>query len=92
MKLKRTGIHKTLDTYIRNRDGGICVYCKNDAGAQIDHVLAVKHGGKTIKENLVLACRACNSKKKDRLCEIWIAKGFKHLLDVGESLDWVDNA
>lgn len=31
-------------------------------------------------------------KKKDRLCALWIARAFKHLLDVGESLDWVDTA
>ncbi len=86
------GVSIGLANYIRRRDGGICVYCQADYGAHIDHVLCVKHGGRTIKENLVLACKTCNMKKRDKLCEVWIARAFKHLLDVGESLDWVDTA
>jgi len=79
-----------MDTYIRLRDGGICVYCVDDLGQVLDHVFPVKHGGRFIRENLVLACIRCNAKKSGRLNDVWLARGFAHLLSVGESLEWVD--
>jgi 5-methylcytosine-specific restriction endonuclease McrA len=30
---------------------------------EIDHVIAIKHGGTTVKDNLVLACLKCNRNK-----------------------------
>lgn len=80
---------ETLD-YIRERDGGICVYCEDAIGQEADHVLPIKRGGKNLRGNLVWACKHCNRKKKHHLIETMIAKAFKHLLSVGESLDWVD--
>lgn len=45
-----------------------CEYClihQDDAATthQVDHVMAVKHGGQTINENLALACQLCNRYK-----------------------------
>ncbi|MBC7880460.1 MAG: HNH endonuclease [Anaerolineae bacterium] len=37
---------------------------------EIDHVLAVKHGGETISENLVLSCLPCNRRKGSDLTSI----------------------
>ena len=50
------------------RDGGRCQYC--DAAAEsIDHVVPRSRGGAHTWENVVAACRACNSRKRDRLLE-----------------------
>ncbi len=50
------------------RDGGRCQYC--DAAAEsIDHVIPRSKGGTHTWENLVAACRSCNSRKRDRLLE-----------------------
>jgi 5-methylcytosine-specific restriction endonuclease McrA len=76
--------------YIRIRDGGICVYCEDAVGQQIDHVVPIHAGGPSIRGNLVLACVKCNMKKKGKLHELMMAKAFKHLAEVGESIDWVD--
>jgi 5-methylcytosine-specific restriction endonuclease McrA len=86
----RTQVTKQTRDYIRSRDGGICVYCSDAVGQEIDHVLPVKHGGKNIRGNLVLACESCNGQKKGRLDEVLMARAFRHLLAVGESLEWVD--
>jgi hypothetical protein len=79
-----------LDAYIRIRDEGVCVYCKSRIGQDVEHVLPVFLGGKTIKGNLVLSCRKCNMDKAFYLSLPHLLIGFKHLLSVGESLAWVD--
>jgi len=78
-----------LHVYIFIRDKGRCVYC-GDYGFVADHVFPRCHGGKSIRENMVFACVPCNSRKGGRLDVWFITVAFKHLLDVGESLAWVD--
>ncbi len=48
------------------RDGNKCQYCGRKADS-IDHVIPKSKGGKHIWENVVAACRACNSNKRDKL-------------------------
>ncbi len=48
------------------RDGHRCQYCGRPA-ENIDHVVPRSRGGEHVWENVVAACRACNSKKEDRL-------------------------
>jgi 5-methylcytosine-specific restriction endonuclease McrA len=50
------------------RDGGKCQYC-NAAAESIDHIIPRSRGGTHTWENVVAACRPCNSKKRDRLLE-----------------------
>ncbi|MFQ5881076.1 MAG: HNH endonuclease [Candidatus Methylomirabilales bacterium] len=50
---------------ILKRDGYTCQYCGHNSGERmtIDHVIPRSLGGKTIWENVVSACRACNTQK-----------------------------
>lgn len=59
------------------RDGPLCCYCKVPtvvdpiAGERfrertLDHVIALSQGGKDELDNVVLACRSCNSRKGTR--------------------------
>jgi hypothetical protein len=51
------------------RDNGECAYCGRPvplATATMDHIIPRSQGGETSWENLVLACRACNTRKADR--------------------------
>jgi 5-methylcytosine-specific restriction endonuclease McrA len=48
------------------RDGGRCQYCGRPA-ENIDHVVPRSRGGEHRWENVVAACRRCNSSKDDRL-------------------------
>ena len=45
--------------------GGTCSICKEKllSGFHADHVLAYKHGGKTITQNGQALCQKCNSTK-----------------------------
>jgi 5-methylcytosine-specific restriction endonuclease McrA len=48
------------------RDGGRCQYCQAPAES-IDHVVPRSRGGQHEWENVVAACRPCNTRKRDRL-------------------------
>jgi 5-methylcytosine-specific restriction endonuclease McrA len=53
---------------VRARAGRRCEYClvPEDlafAPHQLDHVIAEKHGGETVLENLALCCSICNRRK-----------------------------
>ncbi len=47
------------------RDGNVCQYCGGGA-ENIDHVVPRSRGGQHVWENVVAACRPCNSRKEDR--------------------------
>lgn len=51
------------------RDGGLCQWCRNNRGETVDHVVPKSRGGAHRWENVVLACRACNGKKGNKLPE-----------------------
>lgn len=53
---------------ILKRDGYTCLYCGRNGGERmtIDHVVPRYLGGKTIWENVVSACRSCNTRKGNR--------------------------
>jgi 5-methylcytosine-specific restriction endonuclease McrA len=48
------------------RDGWICQYCGN-AAENVDHVIPKSRGGLHAWDNVVAACRRCNSKKENRM-------------------------
>jgi len=50
---------------VRERAGNCCEYCRvSQSGRlvrfQVDHIMAIKHGGADIDSNLCLACYECN--------------------------------
>ena len=53
------------------RDGYCCVYCGDDnrKTLTLDHVIPQSKGGKDAWDNLVTACRRCNSEKSDLTLE-----------------------
>jgi 5-methylcytosine-specific restriction endonuclease McrA len=60
---------------VKDRDGDLCRYCglavrwsdrRGPRGGTIDHVQPVSRNGKNELNNLVIACRSCNSRKQDR--------------------------
>jgi 5-methylcytosine-specific restriction endonuclease McrA len=63
---------------IKARDGHACVYCGETAetsGAHLhlDHLTPKSHGGEDVATNLVLACRRCNSARRNLTVAQWSA-------------------
>lgn len=54
---------------VYQRDGHACRYCGRANNLSIDHVIPRSQGGIHESENLVVACRSCNSKKGGRTPE-----------------------
>jgi len=58
--------YKRVRLQVLARDGYTCFYCGQDANT-VDHVISIKHGGDPVNmDNLVAACRRCNSSKGSR--------------------------
>ena len=68
-------ISVSLRQTIGDRAGGKCEYCQihQDFSIythEVDHAVALKHGGETNAENLVLSCLPCNRYKGSDLTSI----------------------
>lgn len=51
-----------------------CVYCKSSGALSLDHLIPRSLGGSDSGDNLVYACRSCNSSKKDRDLLLWYSE------------------
>ena len=72
MAEKRKGLSKKLRFEVFKRDSFKCQYCgatSPDALLEVDHIKPVKEGGKNNIDNLLTACRDCNSGKGARLLD-----------------------
>lgn len=70
-----TYIPAVLRNLVYKRADGCCEYCLISdtvgfAKHQIDHIIAEKHGGQTVEENLALSCALCNKYKGSDLTSI----------------------
>lgn len=68
-------ISENLRNEVELRANGFCEYCRiaiEDTyfGGEIDHIISLKHRGKTESENLALACQPCNRNKGSDLGSI----------------------
>ncbi len=73
--MAREYISPTLRESVYRRANGQCEYCLipeevTFASHEIDHVIAIKHGGMTTQENLALSCSVCNKRKGTDLTSI----------------------
>lgn len=68
-------ISASLRRLVVQRASGLCEYCRihqtfSIYSHEVDHVIALKHGGQTTQENLVLACLPCNRHKGSDLTSL----------------------
>jgi 5-methylcytosine-specific restriction endonuclease McrA len=60
---RKRGVGLAAEVFARDVS---CRYCGSLDRLTLDHVLPVSRGGEDTRENLVVACKSCNSRKKDR--------------------------
>jgi len=68
-------VSPTLRAEVRSRAKYCCEYCLTPElvsliGHEIDHIIAVKHGGQTLSANLSLCCALCNKHKGTDIASI----------------------
>lgn len=51
----------------------LCAYCLQPA-TTIDHIVPLNDGGQNVLDNLVPACRSCNSSKQDAPLLVWMLR------------------
>lgn len=66
--MSSSSIPNLLRQLTSDRAKGQCEYCLihqkfSIYSHEVDHIIAVKHGGQTIAENLALSCLPCNRYK-----------------------------
>jgi hypothetical protein len=60
---------QALRSLVRRRAGDVCEYCRLPQGSspfvrfQVEHIVALQHGGQSNADNLALACGYCNRHK-----------------------------
>ncbi|MBP3243359.1 MAG: HNH endonuclease [Ruminococcus sp.] len=66
-KNQRKLMTKELRRKIMERDNYTCQKCgkymPDEVGLQVDHIVAIKNGGKTVESNLQVLCDKCNLSK-----------------------------
>jgi hypothetical protein len=67
------------DEKIKIQTGQICNYCGSSEKLALDHIFPQKYGGQDNAENLIFACRACNSSKGKKDLMEWMAYRDKFL-------------
>jgi len=73
--MSKSYVAASLRELFFERAQGICEYCLIPttlvlARHRIDHIIAEKHKGKTVAENLALACALCNMAKGSDIASI----------------------
>lgn len=66
---RKSGWSKVFYGDVYERDRQACRYCGGNSTLSVDHIVPRCQGGDDSLENLVVACRACNSKKGGRTPE-----------------------
>ncbi len=94
--MSTTPIPIALRRQVRDRAGECCEYCLIPESMTwslhtIDHIIAEKHGGATIAENLALACTLCNSRKGSDLASVDEQTGAIELLFHPRRDRWSDH-
>jgi len=58
----------------RKLSTGVCYYCRRKVGSStltMDHLVPLGRGGRSVRGNVVPACKECNTRKKARLPVEW---------------------
>lgn len=63
--------------YLLEKFENKCAYCNENKADTFDHIIPISKGGKTELDNIVPACRFCNSSKNNQDVWKWIEKTGK---------------
>ena len=68
VRVERGKVSNKLRFYIYARDGHRCRMCgRYTDDLEIDHIIPISKGGKTVESNLQTLCRSCNIRKGNKV-------------------------
>jgi 5-methylcytosine-specific restriction endonuclease McrA len=70
----RARILRASQWWKRRRGAGVCFYCRTQVGASaltMDHIVPIGRGGRSIRGNVVPACKVCNTRKRSLVPVEW---------------------
>ncbi len=67
------------DEKIKLKSGALCNYCGATHELALDHIFPQKYGGKDVADNLIFACKTCNSSKGKKDLMEWMSKRSQFL-------------
>jgi hypothetical protein len=73
---------KRIAIYLR--DGYCCAYCGSEARLSLDHLTPRELGGSHDATNLITACVACNSARRDLPMRAWLQVLRDRGIDTGK--------
>ncbi len=70
------------DERVKLLSGNRCSYCGSTGNLALDHIFPQRAGGKDTGDNLIYACRSCNSSKGKKDLMVWMEyrKAFPPLM------------
>jgi hypothetical protein len=85
-----------LREQVANRANRRCEHCRlpercSALAFEVEHIIAQKHGGQTLLENLAYACRYCNAYKGSNIAGIGPSNGEVVPLFHPRRADWGDH-
>ena len=88
LKRQRSRARELRDSqwWKRRISTGICYYCRRQVPQRaltMDHLVPLGRGGRSVRGNVVPACKDCNTRKKSQLPVEWSA----YLQTLGEAAD-----
>jgi 5-methylcytosine-specific restriction endonuclease McrA len=57
---------ETVNDFVKRKFNHQCVYCLSTLDLSVDHLIPVSQNGTEDLQNLVCACKSCNSRKRNR--------------------------
>lgn len=69
--------------FVAERDGFQCFWCRTKLSLRkgtLDHIICASRGGTAERENLVWACKPCNSERGNLPAEFFAEKKLRELL------------
>lgn len=70
--LRGREVYRKFRAEVISRHGAVCHYCgAEDVALQLDHVIPRSRGGSDLPENLVPACKPCNTSKGAKSVKEW---------------------